>query len=151
MHSQDGIFFDQGPTTIQGVDGQAVNPSDTIVALYKRICDYAARADILVFEEEADVYIGTATKQLPPLDKWVPWFKNNPPRIHHTVHGCGSAADIDDAIQKMQRASDLAIQRGAGYVYIIDSRSDDYARLPIYWDAEVSTVAAPYYLLLCQS
>jgi hypothetical protein len=41
----------------------------------------------------------------------------------------------------MQKAISLAVQRGADYIYIYDSTSQSYGRLPTFWASEVSALA----------
>jgi hypothetical protein len=107
---------------------QYIEPGgDWIMNLADRACDIA-----ILFEGEACKYFfqyPVSGQPAPPT--W--WLTSAPDRVAHTLYDCHDQSDLEAVVA-------LSKQRNAGYVYVIDSPTANYFRLPPYWQAEITAV-----------
>ena len=152
----DGIFFDEGATSCDGVNSF----SGTNYLYYQELANYVRRghagAHLTVLNpgtySASDCWmsafnillnwenIGLSTYQTNYVD--YPWVHRYPAeRFWHIILGVPQA--------QLQATINLAQSRNAGWVYISDSPTNAYNQVPIYWTAEGTAITqqgvqAPY-------
>ncbi|HEX9989981.1 MAG TPA: spherulation-specific family 4 protein [Chloroflexia bacterium] len=147
-YQPDGIFFDEGPEEVgkvpfyadlynyvkgkTGVRGNTVLLNGAGVTFE----EIMGLADIINLWEGSCAEYNTGRYYYMS----VPWLPKYPPgKISHVITNCPSAAEMRKAIQ-------CSKDRGAGYVYVLDTnhRVTGYDHLPSepYWSQEVASVAS---------